>query len=140
MACAGCWAACQTTDRKAGQALTEEERNKAANDSANFTTLQWLDSTVLDMGKVKEGAVVDISYRFRNTGDKSLIIERVDAPCGCTVPEKPEQPFAPGEEGVIKAKFNSNGRVGPNNKMITVTANTTPVKEHPLHFNVEVTN
>ena len=41
------------------------------------------------------------------------------ASCGCTVPEKPEKPFAPGEEGVIKAKFDSHGTsIGRNKKIL----------------------
>jgi hypothetical protein len=67
-----------------------------------------------------------------------LVIANVVASCGCTVPEKPEQPFAPGEEGVIKAKFDSNGRKGENRKQITVEANTSPVNIHDLEFRVEV--
>ncbi|MEO5563769.1 MAG: DUF1573 domain-containing protein, partial [Chitinophagaceae bacterium] len=80
-----------------------------------------------------------VSYRFKNSGNKSLVIEDVAAGCGCTVPEKPEQAFAPGEEGVIRAKFDSKGRVGTNNKFVTVTANTSPSKQQVLKFNVEVT-
>jgi hypothetical protein len=133
-------AACQTADKKTGQPLTEDEKNKAANDSANFTTLQWLDSSYLDMGKVKEGTMVEVNYRFKNSGDKNLVIESVSASCGCTVPEKPEQAFAPGEEGVIKAKFDSKSRTGVNQKNVTVIANTKPSKEHLLQFKVEVTN
>lgn len=132
-------AACQTADKKTGSVLSAEERTKIASDSTNFTTLQWLDTTYQDMGKVKEGAVVEVKYRFKNSGNKTLVIEDVHAGCGCTVPEKPEQAFAPGEEGVIKAKFDSRGQTGFREKYVTVTANTTPSKEYNLHFKIEVT-
>jgi Protein of unknown function (DUF1573) len=132
--------ACKTNDKKTPETLSAEEKNKAAVDSANFTTLQWIDSTVQDLGKVKDGSVVEVSYRFKNSGNKSLIIEDVVAGCGCTVPEKPEQAFSPGEEGVIRAKFDSKGRLGTNEKYVTVTANTKPEKQYVLHFKVEVTN
>ncbi|MET0394733.1 MAG: DUF1573 domain-containing protein [Chitinophagaceae bacterium] len=137
---AACLAACQTADKKTTRPLTEEERMKAGNDTANFTTIQWLDSTSQDLGGIKEGQVVEISYRFKNSGTKSLVIESVNAQCGCTVAEKPEQPFAPGEEGVIKAKFDSKDKVGAVSKYLTVTANTNPDKEHRLIFNVQVSN
>lgn len=132
--------ACQTADKKTSHVLTEEEKNKAASDSVNFTTIEWLDSTYHDMGKVKEGAIVEVSFKFRNSGNKNLVIESVTAGCGCTVPEKPEQAFSPGEEGVIKAKFDSKGRVGTANKYVTVKANTKPQTDHTLDFKVEVTN
>ena len=117
--------ACQTADKKTGAALSQEEKDKAARDTANFTTIEWLDSTFKDLGQVKKGQEVEISYRFKNTGNKNLIIAGVSASCGCTIPEKPERPIAPGEEDVIKAKFNSKNFQGEVRKDISVTANTT---------------
>jgi hypothetical protein len=130
--------ACKTNDKKAVAAtLTQEEKNKAANDTANFTTIEWLDSTSSNLGKLKKDNSVEITYRFKNSGTKNLIIESVTAQCGCTIPEKPEQPFAPGEEGVIKAKFNGSGH-GIITKQVYVTANTSPSKNHTLTFSGEI--
>lgn len=105
--------------------------------SADLTTMQWIDS-VKDVGQINEGQVVDISYRFKNTGTKPLVIKNVNVSCGCTVAEKPEQPVAPGEEGIIKASFNSSGKAGPNSKSIYVIANTEGSGEHKLQFTVDV--
>jgi hypothetical protein len=107
-------------------------------DTANFTSITWLDSTFKDLGKVKEGEVVEVTYRFKNTGTHNLVISEVHAGCGCTTPETPQQPYAPGEEGVIKAKFDSKGRPGPAHKDVTVTANTLPNSTSLLTFQVEV--
>ena len=103
-----------------------------ANDP-NATTIEWLDPVVKELGKLKKDQAIEITYRFKNTGDKPLVIENVTAQCGCTIPEKPEQPFAPGEEGVIKAKFNGIGS-GTISKQVYVTANTKPAKSHTLTF------
>ena len=131
--------ACQSSDSKAVKELTQEEKMNATKDSANFTSIQWLDSTYRDIGKVKEGQVVEVSFRFKNSGTKNLVIADVSASCGCTVPEKPEQPFAPGEEGVIKAKFDSKGRPkGEARKSVFVNANT-PLATTELSFRVEIT-
>lgn len=111
---------------------------EAVNDTANFTAIQWLDSTTQDLGKVKEGQVLEISWRFKNTGNKPLIITNASASCGCTVAEKPEEPIAPGGEGLIKAKFDSKGREGTQHKDVYVTANTTSSTNHQLSFAVEV--
>lgn len=132
------FAACGTSDKNSPR-LTAEEGRKSLADTANFTTIQWLDSTTQNLGKVKEGQVVEVRFRFKNTGDKNLIIENVSASCGCTVPETPDRPFAPGEEGVIKAKFDSNRRLGVNDKNVFVRANTKPELLHTLSFKVEVT-
>ncbi|MEJ0101643.1 MAG: DUF1573 domain-containing protein [Bacteroidota bacterium] len=110
----------------------------ALQDSANFTSIQWLDSVHRDLGKVTEGEQVEVSFRFKNTGAKPLIITSVKASCGCTIPETPKEPFAPGAEGFIKAKFNSTNRSGLNNKEVYVMANTAPTTLHQLEFTVQV--
>jgi hypothetical protein len=133
--------ACQTADKKtSGKELTPEQKTQALKDSANFTSIEWIDPVLQDLGKVKDGQVVDITYRFKNTGTKQLVIADVSPGCGCTVPEKPQEPIAPGQEGVIKAKFNSSGQhKGENRKSITVTANTNP-SQVQLSFRVEITD
>jgi len=90
------------------------------------TTVQMLDS-VYDFGKITEGANVEFNFRFKNTGNSPLVVSNAVASCGCTVPEKPEQPILPGEIGFLKVRFNSENRVGMAHKTVTVTANVTPV-------------
>ena len=135
--------ACSTNDKKITTSSgdsTGVKNNSAAisaiNDTANFTSLQWIDSTTKDLGKLKKDQTIEITWRFRNNGDKNLVIENVTAGCGCTIPEKPEQPFAPGQEGVIKASFNGSGS-GMISKSVTVTANTNPTL-HNLTFTGEI--
>jgi hypothetical protein len=117
--------------------LNATDANAANTDNADFTTIQWLDSSTLKLGKLKKGNSVEITFRFKNTGTKNLIIENVTAQCGCTIPEKPERPFAPGEEGIIKAKFNGSGS-GTITKQVYVTANTNPSKSHTLTFTGDI--
>jgi hypothetical protein len=139
-------ASCQSGDKKqepaqepASTELSFEQKNHILQDSANYTTIQWIDSTTQNIGKVNEGRIVEVTYRFKNTGTKPLVITEATASCGCTVPEKPEQPIAPGTEGVIKAKFDSNGQHhGEARKTVFVTANTNPQMNY-LYFNLEVT-
>lgn len=136
---AGLLAACGETDTRSGEALTNEQKDQAARDSANYTTISWDDSTYIDLGKVKKGRMVEVSFPFTNTGSKNLIITNVTAGCGCTVPETPKEPFAPGKSGVIKARFDSNSQpVAEHRKQVFVSANTTPYREHALTFRVEV--
>ncbi len=89
------------------------------------TTVLIMDSTY-NFGKVADGEIVEFNYRFKNTGSKPLIVSNVSASCGCTVPEKPEQPILPGETGFIKVKFNSEHRVGRAHKTINVNSNAEP--------------
>jgi Protein of unknown function (DUF1573) len=89
------------------------------------TNVQIIDS-VYDFGKVVDGEVVEFSFRFKNIGTKPLVVTNASASCGCTVPEKPEQPIQPGQTGFIKVKFNSDHRVGMAHKTVTVTSNAEP--------------
>ncbi len=130
-------ASCESSDKQAGAKLSDHEKEKSIQDTSSYTSIQWLDKNPLDLGKTKEGAIVEVAFHFKNAGTKPLVISDVKAGCGCTVPEKPQQPFAPGEEGVIKATFNSKGYKGVASKHITVTANTNP-NHHDLTFSVEV--
>ncbi len=124
------------TDKKSPLATSGNEA--ALKDSANYTTIQWLDSLSKNFGKISEGQKLEVSYSFKNTGDKPLVIARVQPSCGCTVAEQPTEPVAPGAIGNIKASFNSEGRTGINHKTLFVYANTKGVQSHELHFQVEV--
>ena len=133
--------ACKSSDKKVAATgtptLTTEEKEKAKTDTANFTTIEWLDSMYKDLGNIKKDQTVEITYRFKNTGDKNLIFDNVSAQCGCTIPERPERAYAPGEEGEIKAKYNGSGQ-GHVRKEVYVTANTRPSNSHTLSFGGEI--
>jgi hypothetical protein len=138
---AGVLVACNSNDAQTTQAKLDSTKRaailNAANDSANFTQIQWIDSLNQQLGKVKEGSVVEVTWKFKNSGTKPLIVSNVSASCGCTVAEKPEEPIAPGSEGVIKAKFDSKDRQGTQNKEVYVLANTGTAPQK-LTFAVEV--
>ncbi len=126
--------ACQ---QRGAKTAGEKEVNPIE-DSTNFTSIQWIDSTFQDLGTVKEGPEVDIAFKFKNTGDKNLVIANVSAGCGCTIVEKPQQPFSPGQIGTIKAKFTTKGHEGTNDKSIFVTANTKENTNQELKFHIIV--
>ncbi|MEO6914533.1 MAG: DUF1573 domain-containing protein, partial [Chitinophagaceae bacterium] len=75
-------------------------------DSASLTSVEWKEKTI-DYGKIPEGQKLDLVYHFTNTGEKPLVIEKVEPGCGCTLAETPKEPIAPGKEGVIKGSFDS---------------------------------
>ena len=61
-------------------------------------------------------------FIFTNTGKEPLIIEKAKGSCGCTVPEWPKEPIAPGESAIMKINYDEK-RVGPYTKSITITSN-----------------
>jgi uncharacterized protein YxeA len=79
-----------------------------------------------DFGLLVDGEKVSYSFVFTNTGDAPLIISNAKGSCGCTVPNWPKDPIAPGKTGTIDVSFNSSGRKGIQNKAVTLTANTNP--------------
>lgn len=76
-----------------------------------------------DFGTVSEGPAADYEFTFTNTGKEPIILQRVQASCGCTTPSYSKDPVLPGKEGSIKASYNTNGRPGAFVKSITVVSN-----------------
>lgn len=79
-----------------------------------------------NFGKIAQGEKVHYEFKFKNTGKSPLIITNATATCGCTVPEIPKEPVKPGANGVIKVVFNSAGKMGMQDKVVTVTSNGNP--------------
>jgi hypothetical protein len=93
--------------------------------NTNVPVFQF-EKEVYDFGEIKEGEKVSYDFKFKNIGDAPLIISSATATCGCTVPEYPKEPLAPGAEGIIRVIFNSTGKPGMQNKVVSITANTNP--------------
>lgn len=80
------------------------------------------ESETIDYGRIAKGSDGVRVFKFTNTGNAELIISDVKSTCGCTVPEKPKGPIAPGASGEIKVKYDTK-RVGPIRKTVTVYSN-----------------
>jgi hypothetical protein len=70
-------------------------------------------------GTIKQNEPVTVEFGFTNIGTKSVIIEDATAECGCTKPEFPPRPIAPGKTGTIKVTYDSK-TLGAFTKKITV--------------------
>lgn len=81
---------------------------------------------IYDFGKIKAGDKVAHAFKFKNTGKSPLIISAATATCGCTTPQVPKEPVLPGKEGEISVVFNSIGKIGMQDKIITITSNANP--------------
>ncbi|WP_310396277.1 DUF1573 domain-containing protein [Hymenobacter sp.] len=76
-----------------------------------------------DFGSVVQGGVVDHTFKFKNTGTAPLVISNIGVSCGCTTPEYTKDPVLPGKTGSITAHFNTTGKMGMQNKVLTVESN-----------------
>lgn len=77
---------------------------------------------VHDYGTIENGANGECVFVFKNTGNAPLIISNAKGSCGCTVPQWPKEPIAPGASAEIKVKYDTK-RTGPINKSVTITSN-----------------
>lgn len=78
-----------------------------------------------DFGKINEGdGKVSFTFNFTNSGKTPLVINRVQASCGCTTPEWTKAPIEPGKKGSVTATYNPEGRPGIFTKSITVFSNS----------------
>ncbi len=84
-----------------------------------------------DFGTIKQGDVIEHIFKFKNTGKSDLIIRKMKSSCGCTAASVGSKTIKPGEEGSIKAVFNSRGKRGQQHKSITVTTNIPEVAGKP---------
>lgn len=63
-----------------------------------------------------------------NEGSSPLVIMSARATCGCTNPEYPRKPIAPGDTAYITVAYNPAGRPGRFNKSVYIETNAQPAK------------
>ena len=92
-----------------------------------------------DFGDINQGDKVEHTFAFENTGDEPLIITDVRVTCGCTATDWPREPIAPGESSSITVQFNSAGKKGRQNKVVTIVSNAvSPLNQVTIATNVIV--
>lgn len=89
------------------------------------TTIEFAETT-FDFGEVQSGDMIVHVFTFTNTGEEPLILSDAKGSCGCTVPQWPREPIAPGETASITVEFNSKNKAGKRNQKVTLTTNTNP--------------
>jgi len=105
----------------------------SANIEEDFTTLTEaelanapvlsVDDAEFKFGKIQQGEKVEHTYVLTNSGNSDLQIRKVKASCGCTAVQPEKRIIAPGESVNIKTVFNSAGKLGNQNKTVTIITN-----------------
>lgn len=90
------------------------------------TTELEFDEQVFDFGDIRQGEVVRHTFVFKNIGNVDAIIENVKPSCGCTKLKAPTAPIPAGESGEIEIEFNSAGKMGQQEKSVTIIYNGNP--------------
>ncbi len=76
-----------------------------------------------DFGDITQGDRVTHTFAYENTGNEPLILSDVKTTCGCTATNWDREPLAPGETAEITVNFNSRGKMGMQNKVVTIMSN-----------------
>lgn len=105
----------------AGLAIAKKKQAEGT-PSINFTETVW------DFGTIKNDRPASHEFEFVNQGTGNLVILDAAAECGCTRPEWPDKPIAPGKKGKVKVTYNPVGRPGSFEKTVTIKTNGSPKK------------
>jgi len=101
----------------------EEDFSVMTVDELAMAPVISVDDPEFKFGKINQGDKVDHVYVLTNSGKTDLHIRKVKASCGCTAVQPDRKVIAPGESVNIKTVFNSAGKVGNQNKTVTIITN-----------------
>jgi len=82
-----------------------------------------VDNATFDFGIIKSGDQASHDYVLKNNGKSNLIIHKVQPTCGCTIANLKSPIVKPGESTTISIDFNSEGKIGEQNKNISIISN-----------------
>jgi hypothetical protein len=101
----------------------EEDFSALSADEMASAPVASVDDPEFKFGKIDQGDKVEHVYVLTNSGKSDLHIRKVKASCGCTAVQPDKKIIAPGESVNIKTIFNSAGKMGNQNKTVTIITN-----------------
>lgn len=104
---------------------TAQSQDENSTDGAEITFAE----SAKNFGDITQGDVVEHTFKFENTGNQPLILSNVLVTCGCTATKWPRDPIAAGKSAEITVRFDSKGKNGAQNKIITVVSNAVNPRE-----------
>jgi len=87
-----------------------------------------LKETEHDFGQIAQGKPVYYTFEIVNIGKTDLVLDNVQASCGCTTPEWSKDPIKPGAAAKIKVGYNAAAE-NYFEKYITITYGGTQSKQ-----------
>jgi len=104
-------------------ATVEEDFSKLSQKDLQNAPIIDFNERVFDFGEIKEGKKVEYTFKIINKGKSDLLIRSVKASCGCTAANPTSNVIKPGTDTDLKVIFDSNGKLGLQNKTITIISN-----------------
>jgi len=111
--------------------ITEDFARLSDAEKAKAPQVEFVQN-VFDFGELTQGEKAEYVFKMRNKGQSDLIIRKTKASCGCTAIAPQAKIVKSGEETEIKVVFNSRGKRGRQNKLITVITND------PIHSEIKL--
>jgi archaellum component FlaG (FlaF/FlaG flagellin family) len=94
--------------------------------------IEWISKTTYEFKTVYAGTPVAYGFFFKNTGDSTLVIEKVEKTCGCTTAKAVPEKIAPGQKGKISVVFDTGRYKDKQYKTVTVHTNDPDNEKVPL--------
>jgi hypothetical protein len=91
-----------------------------------------------NFGIIKEGESITHEFNFTNTSDAPLTLNSVTGSCGCLSFNWSREFLHKNQTASIKITFNTNGKVGQQDKTVTVISNSSSKSMVILHIKGEI--
>lgn len=104
------------------QAFTEDIQGKTTQITGSEPVILF-DTLEHDFGTIIEGEKVLCYFDYINDGGSELMIESVEATCGCTSPNWNKEALPPGKGHRLELIFDASGRRGTQRKLVKVRSN-----------------
>jgi hypothetical protein len=117
-----------------------EDFSSLTKDQLDNAPVFKVESTTVDLGKIKGATQNEVVFKFKNDGKSDLQIRFIRSTCGCTAVQQGPQGVGikPGESSTIKAVFNSGSYSGKVTKAIYVYTNDPKNSESVLMLTADV--
>ena len=105
-------------------AQSDKEKSKPQNEPVIS-----FQKTEHDFGDVVQGSIIEHDFIFENRGIKPIFISDIITTCGCIDVEWIDKPVTKGKTAILKVKFDTSGKSGYQNKLITIVSNAVNEEE-----------
>jgi hypothetical protein len=99
--------------------------------SVSAQALEW-NSTLAEAKTAPFQTALEVSFAFKNTGDRPVVIRDVETNCDCVEAATDRKIYHPGEAGRLVAHFTVGDRFGLYERVISVTTDDAPEPAHLL--------
>jgi hypothetical protein len=98
------------------------QKEESVEDKINAEPVIKFERTTLKLGKIKYGETDTYWFKFKNEGEKPLILTSVMTSCGCVALSWPKAPIKSGQADSIKIMYNTR-QEGTFSKSVRVYSN-----------------